>query len=114
MESGPCIKCGKKNYPLSMGGSGICPSCDCGLPPVTHSPANPNVSVGEFVLNSDGANGGDLLVHDGDGFVKVQGKDDKKLERMQRVIKAAGLCKHCPERYQALTKGYKCCLEMED
>lgn len=29
---GPCIKCGKKGYPLSMGGSGICPACDCGLP----------------------------------------------------------------------------------
>ena len=28
--SGPCICCGATNYPLSMGGSGICPACDCG------------------------------------------------------------------------------------
>lgn len=28
--SGPCIVCGKTNYPLSMGGPDICPMCDCG------------------------------------------------------------------------------------
>jgi hypothetical protein len=28
--SGPCSICGDTNYPLSMGGSSICPSCDCG------------------------------------------------------------------------------------
>lgn len=27
---GPCGICGKRNYPLSMGGRGICPECDCG------------------------------------------------------------------------------------
>lgn len=28
--SGPCIVCGLRDYPLSMGGPGICPACDCG------------------------------------------------------------------------------------
>jgi hypothetical protein len=28
--SGPCSICGDTNYPLSFGGSSICPSCDCG------------------------------------------------------------------------------------
>lgn len=27
---GPCICCGRTDYPLSMGGPGICPRCDCG------------------------------------------------------------------------------------
>lgn len=27
---GPCVVCGIKNYPLSMGGPTICPACDCG------------------------------------------------------------------------------------
>ena len=27
---GPCVVCGKTNYPLSMGGPSICPACDCG------------------------------------------------------------------------------------
>jgi hypothetical protein len=27
---GPCVICGLSNYPLSVGGSTICPSCDCG------------------------------------------------------------------------------------
>jgi len=27
---GPCMKCGIKGYPLSMGGTAICPACDCG------------------------------------------------------------------------------------
>jgi regulator of replication initiation timing len=30
LYSGPCSICGDTNYPLSMGGSSICPSCDCG------------------------------------------------------------------------------------
>lgn len=25
-----CVICGNKDYPLSCGGSDICPSCDCG------------------------------------------------------------------------------------
>jgi len=25
--------CGQINYPLSMGGPGICPACDCGIDP---------------------------------------------------------------------------------
>jgi ferredoxin len=25
--------CGDTNYPLSCGGPGICPSCDCGIDP---------------------------------------------------------------------------------
>jgi len=29
-QSGPCIVCGRTNYSLSMGGSTICPACDCG------------------------------------------------------------------------------------
>ena len=29
-QPGPCIYCGGRNYPLSMGGPAICPSCDCG------------------------------------------------------------------------------------
>lgn len=33
MPSGTCIVCGATNYPLSLGGPSICPSCDCG-----HSP----------------------------------------------------------------------------
>ena len=28
--SGPCIVCGRTNYPLSCGGPSICPPCDCG------------------------------------------------------------------------------------
>lgn len=28
--SGPCVICGAKDYPLSMGGPAICPKCDCG------------------------------------------------------------------------------------
>lgn len=27
---GPCIVCGTVGYAMSMGGPGICPSCDCG------------------------------------------------------------------------------------
>jgi hypothetical protein len=27
---GPCVLCGAKDYPLSMGGPTICPACDCG------------------------------------------------------------------------------------
>ena len=30
---GPCIVCGATNYPLSMGGPTLCPSCDCGIDP---------------------------------------------------------------------------------
>jgi hypothetical protein len=26
---GPCLMCGAKNYPLSLGGPDICPRCDC-------------------------------------------------------------------------------------
>lgn len=32
-QSGPCIVCGETDYPLSMGGPSICPSCDCGVDP---------------------------------------------------------------------------------
>ncbi len=32
-QAGPCVVCGRTNYPLSMGGPTICPSCDCGYPP---------------------------------------------------------------------------------
>lgn len=38
MNSGPCIVCGKRNYPMSMGGPQICPSCDCGNPPEVSNP----------------------------------------------------------------------------
>lgn len=31
--AGPCVVCGAVNYSLSMGGPGICPSCDCGVDP---------------------------------------------------------------------------------
>lgn len=34
MQPGPCVVCGEVNYPLSMGGPSICPSCDCGKPPI--------------------------------------------------------------------------------
>jgi hypothetical protein len=30
LQGGPCVICGLTNYPLSMGGPTICPSCDCG------------------------------------------------------------------------------------
>jgi hypothetical protein len=33
MPFGPCNGCGKTNYPTSVGGPYMCPSCDCGLPP---------------------------------------------------------------------------------
>jgi hypothetical protein len=33
MPEGPCKRCGAVNYPLSFGGSDICPSCDSGIPP---------------------------------------------------------------------------------
>jgi hypothetical protein len=29
-QAGPCMICGKVNYPLSTGGPALCPSCDCG------------------------------------------------------------------------------------
>lgn len=29
IQPGPCLACGATNYPLSMGGPGICPACDC-------------------------------------------------------------------------------------
>lgn len=29
-QTGPCIVCGLRNYPLSFGGPTICPACDCG------------------------------------------------------------------------------------
>ena len=29
IQSGPCLACGATDYPLSMGGPGICPACDC-------------------------------------------------------------------------------------
>lgn len=31
-QQGPCISCGATNYPLSFGGPGICPTCDCSPP----------------------------------------------------------------------------------
>jgi len=34
MPYGPCCICGATNYAMSMGGTFICPRCDCGLPPV--------------------------------------------------------------------------------
>ena len=30
IQSGPCVVCGKTNYPLSFGGQTICPTCDLG------------------------------------------------------------------------------------
>ena len=30
IQSGPCIVCGRTDYPLYFGGSAICPACDCG------------------------------------------------------------------------------------
>jgi hypothetical protein len=33
MNPGPCCLCGATNYPMSMGGPSICPSCDAGIPP---------------------------------------------------------------------------------
>jgi hypothetical protein len=30
LQPGPCVICAAVNYPLSMGGPTICPSCDCG------------------------------------------------------------------------------------
>ena len=30
MIAGPCVLCGDTHYALSVGGPGICPSCDCG------------------------------------------------------------------------------------
>lgn len=39
MNAGPCIGCGARNYSDSMGGPGICPSCDCGNPPHIGNPA---------------------------------------------------------------------------
>jgi hypothetical protein len=32
LQVGPCVVCGRVNYPLSMGGPQICPACDCGIP----------------------------------------------------------------------------------
>lgn len=32
MQAGPCVVCGRTNYPSSMGGPSICPQCDCGIP----------------------------------------------------------------------------------
>lgn len=31
IQNGPCVVCGKENYPLSVGGPSICPACDCGV-----------------------------------------------------------------------------------
>lgn len=31
LVKGPCVVCGLTDYPLSMGGANICPSCDCGI-----------------------------------------------------------------------------------
>lgn len=33
MPAGPCVLCGDTDYPASLGGPMICPSCDCGIPP---------------------------------------------------------------------------------
>lgn len=33
IKNGPCVMCGEDDYPLSFGGPGICPACDCGTPP---------------------------------------------------------------------------------
>jgi hypothetical protein len=33
IQPGPCVVCGEKNYPLSLGGPDICPACDCGMLP---------------------------------------------------------------------------------
>ena len=30
LQPGPCVICGGIDYPLSVGGPEICPSCDCG------------------------------------------------------------------------------------
>ena len=32
IQSGPCVMCGATDYPLSYGGSAVCPACDCGHP----------------------------------------------------------------------------------
>lgn len=39
MPYGPCMLCGATNYANSMGGSLICPSCDCGMPPHVGNPS---------------------------------------------------------------------------
>src|SRR5882672_5428024 len=36
MQPGPCQVCGCRNYPLSYGGTGICPACDCGPSSFAH------------------------------------------------------------------------------
>lgn len=33
IQRGPCMVCGARDYPLSVGGPGICPACDCGQSP---------------------------------------------------------------------------------
>jgi hypothetical protein len=33
MPHRPCTLCGAIDYPLSLGGPYICPSCDCGISP---------------------------------------------------------------------------------
>jgi hypothetical protein len=38
MPFGPCRLCGATNYPNSLGGPEICPSCDCGRAPTLKPP----------------------------------------------------------------------------
>jgi hypothetical protein len=33
MPAGPCVVCGDRDYPSSLGGPQICPACDCGVDP---------------------------------------------------------------------------------
>ncbi len=50
MPSGPCFLCGDTDYPRSLGGEMICPSCDCG-----HEPRSTTVALRAQAAAADAA-----------------------------------------------------------
>lgn len=78
MPYGPCNVCGATNYPSSMGGPYICPSCDCGN-------FNKNDSTMNFFYIGDRA----FTSRDEIGMNKTLEAHSKRLNDMEKRLSKA-------------------------
>jgi len=81
MPYGPCTVCGKTNYPLSMGGPGICPSCDCGNAPNTVMEALRPINLPDDV-----------------------GSLTQEIRDLKNCLIKSGMCKSCSDKLKCITK----------